>query len=131
MSPKRKRTKENTETRCGLQAGPEYNKGECGNASKSNSGMLKLGVLGSKWKMLQKVVENERVANHPGGMAVDKQQKKAAAVDAGTSTTYTHKKKNTKVHNRCGGEGTGGARGIRRGSIAEQHHYGTRTSPPK
>lgn len=93
MSPKRKRTKENTETRCGLQAGPEYNKGESGNASKSNSGMLKLGVLGSKWKMLQKVVENERVANHPGGMAVDKQQKKAAAVDAGTSTTYTQKKK--------------------------------------
>lgn len=30
-------------------------------------------------------------ANHPGGMAVDKQQKKAAAVDAGTSTTYTKK----------------------------------------
>lgn len=36
------------------------------------------------------------LANHPGGMAADKQQKKAAAVDAGTSTTdtraHTHKK---------------------------------------
>lgn len=65
------------------------------------------------------------LANHPGGMAVDKQQKKAAAVDTGTQQKQTHKKKikkNTEVHNRrCikrGGEGTGGASG----SIAEQHH---------
>lgn len=60
MSLKRKRTKENPETRCGLQALMEYNEGESGNAYKSNSGMLKLGVLRSKWKTLQKVVENER-----------------------------------------------------------------------
>lgn len=32
------------------------------------------------------------LANHPGGMAVDKQQKKAAAVDAETSTKDTQKK---------------------------------------
>lgn len=36
------------------------NKGESGKAYKSNTGMLKLGVPASKWKMLQKVVENER-----------------------------------------------------------------------
>lgn len=34
------------------------------------------------------------LANHPGGMAVDKQQKKAAAVDAETSNKrHTHNKK--------------------------------------
>lgn len=33
---------------------------------------------------------NER-ANHPGGMAVDKQQKKTAPVDAGPSTKDTQK----------------------------------------
>lgn len=53
--------KKTPETVCELQTGTactEYKNWEPGIVYQNKAGMLKLGVPGSKWKTLQKVVEN-------------------------------------------------------------------------